>query len=167
MSGLYISRGSCTVLFAYDIGFGISLDRAERMLASSVQGKTQREYLRHARKSPQSFEYRPSPLRFTRKAAPVAVGACATDATVSLTLYDFGAVSVAYTIPLEGTLDQLAALSEQLYDNKDPRGGFPQARQRVAARSAWSRGEARAAANGGRLCDLPCTGIRLPDGDGH
>ncbi|MCX5690910.1 MAG: hypothetical protein NTV94_14190 [Planctomycetota bacterium] len=119
MSGLYISRGSCTVLFAYDIGFGISLDRAERMLASSVQGKTQREYLRHARKSPQSFEYRPSPLRFTRKAAPVAVGACSTDAAVSLTLYDFGAVSVAYTIPLEGTLDQLAALSEQLYDNKD------------------------------------------------
>lgn len=117
MSGLHISRGTCTVMFAYDIGFGIELDRVEAMLSARADGAPQREYLRHARKSPKSFEYRPAPVRLTRKGTTVAVGSHATDVAVSLTLYDFGAVSVAYTIPLTGGLETLADLSAELYDH--------------------------------------------------
>ena len=118
MSGMIISKGSCTVLFAYDLGFGISLERAEQLLARHVDGSTQRGYLRHARKSPRSFEYRPAPLRVMRTSRGVQVGEVRSDLAVSLTMYDFGAVSVAYTFPLTGSLEDLARLSCDLYDHE-------------------------------------------------
>ena len=37
--------------------------------------------------------------------------------TVDLLLYDFGALSVSYTIPLRGSFGDLLTLSESLYDN--------------------------------------------------
>ncbi|MHB8973434.1 MAG: hypothetical protein ACYC3X_24820 [Pirellulaceae bacterium] len=40
-----------------------------------------------------------------------------TDDTVTLTIYDFGAVSVGYRIPFEVTFENLAVLSTELYDN--------------------------------------------------
>jgi hypothetical protein len=41
-----------------------------------------------------------------------------TRAAVDLTNYDFGAVSVVYTVPVEGPLEDLLLLSEELYDNE-------------------------------------------------
>ena len=35
---------------------------------------------------------------------------------VTITIYDFGAVSVEYRVPFEGTLDHVAVLSSELYD---------------------------------------------------
>src|SRR5439155_15256214 len=40
-----------------------------------------------------------------------------TSGTVDVLLFDFGAVSVTYTIPLAGSLTGLLALSDVLYDN--------------------------------------------------
>jgi hypothetical protein len=37
---------------------------------------------------------------------------------VDLVLYDFGAVSVIYNIPIQGPLAALLTLSEDLYDNE-------------------------------------------------
>ena len=41
-----------------------------------------------------------------------------TEDTVTITIYDFGAVSVEYRVPFEGTFEHLAALSSELYDNQ-------------------------------------------------
>ena len=130
MSKFTVIKGSCTVMFAYDVGFGISLDRAERLLATSKTGRTQREYLRYDRKSPRSFEYRPAPLRLTRKGETISIGDHRTEPEVNFTVYDFGAVSVSYTIPIQGPLDGLARLSETLYENQSL---VADSRARVAA----------------------------------
>lgn len=55
----------------------------------------------------------------TRAAAPIAVGASVTGPAVEVVLYDFGAVSLSYSIPLAGSLDGVAALSAALWGNAE------------------------------------------------
>lgn len=106
-------RGDAFVMFAYDLGLTIDLDAASGLLADA----TRRKAVRHRRRAPAWFEYEPTPLRVTREEAPIGVGALRTDPTVECTLYDFGAVSVLYRIPVECALDDLPAISEQLYES--------------------------------------------------
>ena len=49
--------------------------------------------------------------------APIALGDYRSDANADLVLYDFGAVLVVYTVPLEGRFSDLLTLSNDLYDN--------------------------------------------------
>jgi hypothetical protein len=109
-----IRRGACYALFAYDIGMSVDLDAAER----TVQEATSRETIKHNRRSPAYFAYRPAPLRLTQTAEPITLGAFATAALVDCVMFDFGAVSVAYTIPLSGPLSGLLPLGDALYENK-------------------------------------------------
>src|SRR5262245_55492212 len=106
-----ISRGTCHVLFAYDIAFSIDLSRAE----TCIREGTQREKLRHRRRAPTSFQ--PSPVRFSQPAEPLLIAGRQTNPSVEHVLYDFGAVSVIYSIPLEGPLWNLLSLSYELYEN--------------------------------------------------
>jgi hypothetical protein len=112
-SPLHVSKGTCHVLFAYEVGLSIDLDQCERKITTL----TQREHLRHKRRAPQYFEYRPAPLRVTQEAGTLLVNGHRTADSVDLVLYDFGAVSVTYSIPLAGSVSALIQLSEALYDN--------------------------------------------------
>jgi hypothetical protein len=109
---LSITKGTCYLLFAYDIARGIDLDQAER----HVGAMKQREMLKPGRRAPKSLEYQPPPLRITQGAAPMAIGDYRSGASVDLVLYDFGAVCVVYTIPLRGPLSGLLTLSNDLYE---------------------------------------------------
>jgi hypothetical protein len=60
---------------------------------------------------------RPAPVRISQTVEPIRGQTFLTENTVTITVYDFGAVSVEYRVPFAGTLDQLAALSSELYDN--------------------------------------------------
>lgn len=111
---LRIDKGTGYAMFAYDIGFAIDLDEAERR----IEHTKQREAFRRQRRTPPYFEYRPAPLRITASTAAVAVADFETEAAVDFVLYDFGAVSVTYRIPLRGTLLDLRRLSDALYDNE-------------------------------------------------
>jgi hypothetical protein len=123
-----IGAGTCSVMFAYDAGFAIDLDAAERRITEA----TVREVIRHRRRAPAHFDFRPAPLRVTQAAEPIPIGSTPwrTGASVECVLYDFGAVSVTYTVPLgadgnDGSaagagprdLDGLLLLSNALYDN--------------------------------------------------
>jgi hypothetical protein len=108
-----IERGTCYVLLAYEVALSIDLDEAERRITAL----TARATIPHKRRAPKYFEYRPAPLRVTQEAPPIALGAWGTAGAVELVLYDFGAVSVGYTIPLSGSLADLVGLSDALYDN--------------------------------------------------
>jgi hypothetical protein len=110
---LHISKGACHVLFAYDIAFSIDLRRAETL----VREATQRETIRHRRRAPASFQYEPAPVRFSQGASVISVGGRQTNPSVDYVLYDFGGVSVIYTLPLDGALSDLLALSDELYEN--------------------------------------------------
>ena len=109
-----IADGVAYVQFGFDVGMAIKLDAAEKSL-----DVTERSPIKHQRRAPKYFEFQPYPLRVTLPAAPQAVGPWKTNATVETVLYDFGAVSVTYQIPLEGAFSGLARLSELLYDNEN------------------------------------------------
>jgi hypothetical protein len=108
-----IARGMCYAMFAYDIGLSIDLEACERRITALKQRAT----IRHKRRSPTYFEYRPAPLRVTQEAEPLALGDYYSGKSVDTVLYDFGAVSVTYRIPLTGTFSRLLTLSDDLYDN--------------------------------------------------
>ena len=109
---LSIAQGTCYVLFAYDVARAIDLDEAER----HVVAMKQREVWKHGRRAPKYFEYQPPTLRITQDVAPMAIGDYHSGASVDLVLYDFGALSVVYAIPLGGPLSGLLTLSNDLYE---------------------------------------------------
>jgi hypothetical protein len=108
-----VRKGVCFALFAYEVGLAIKLDEAERRITAM----TQRLRLGRTRRAPRYFEYRPAPLRVTFEADPLAIGEFRSGTNVDVVLYDFGAVSVTYHIPIEGPFSRLLDLSEALYDN--------------------------------------------------
>jgi hypothetical protein len=110
---VHVEEGLCFALFAYEVGRSIDLDRAEERITTLKE----RANIRHKRRAPSYFEYRPAPLRVTQEAESVAVGPFATMPAVDVLLYDFGALSVRYMIPFRGPLDAVLALSEAIYEN--------------------------------------------------
>jgi len=109
-----VERGTCHSIFVYDIAFSIDLNEAERRISSST-----RETIKHKRRAPTYFEYRPAPLRLSQDFARVSItDRLSTNPVVELVVYDFGAVTVIYRIPLEGETSSFLALSANLYENK-------------------------------------------------
>lgn len=105
--------GVCHVLFAYDIGLTVDLASAARTIRESAP----RQAIRQRRRAPAWFDYEPAPLRVTQQGASIAVGGSSTDPMVDCTIYDFGAVSVGYRIPLDADISALPAMSADLYEN--------------------------------------------------
>lgn len=108
-----IVRGTCYSTFAFEVAQAVDLDLAERRIAAG----TERQTVKQKRRAPAFFEYEPAPLRVARPADPIAVGAASTGPGVEVVLYDFGAMSVSYAIPLAESLDDLAGLSAALWGN--------------------------------------------------
>lgn len=109
-----IRDGRCHALFSYDLGMSVDLDQCDRLITAVKH----REALRHKRRAPTYFEYRPLPLRIEQGGQTFDIGGFRTLATVDVVLYDFGAVSVIYNLSLNGPLSGLLALSHELYDNE-------------------------------------------------
>jgi hypothetical protein len=110
----FIQSGSCYVSFAYDAARSIDLGEAERR----IQQATERPTIAHKRRTPNYFEYQPPPIRTSSNTGVFALGKFSTRPSVDLMIYDFGAVSVVYTVPIDGPFQDLLALSEELYDNE-------------------------------------------------
>src|SRR5215510_12988005 len=111
---LTVERGTCHSIFVYDIAFSIDLNEAERRISSST-----RETIKHKRRAPGYFEYRPAPLRISQNSARVPITEnFSTNPVVELVVYDFGAVTVIYRIPLGGETPNLLSLSASLYENQ-------------------------------------------------
>ncbi len=111
---LTIQEGHCRVLFAFDIGLSIDLDRCEHVVTELKQ----RDKVRHRRRTPKHFEFHPLPVRVTQSSAPFGIAQFTSSPSVDLVLYDFGAVLVVYEIPIHGSLQDLLGLSNELYDNE-------------------------------------------------
>lgn len=109
-----IQKGSCFAIFAYDAARSINLDEAERRIREA----TQRQTIRHKRRTPSYFEYQPPPLRVSQETEPSPIGRFSFRPSVDLMVYDFGAVAVTYALPISGPFSSLLDLSEELYDNE-------------------------------------------------
>jgi len=105
-------RGICRASFAWDIGLSIDLARAEERLPISKN----RVVLRHRGRA-YPMDTRVLPLRLSLHRDPVQVGARHTSPRVEVVLFDYGAVSIAYTIELDCDLTELPELSDILYDH--------------------------------------------------
>lgn len=79
---LLITKETCLALFAYDIGWAISLIEADRHITAG----TERGRLRHKVRAPQYFEYRPGPLRLMQESAPLTVGLYQSRPSVEVTV---------------------------------------------------------------------------------
>jgi len=109
-----IQKGLCYAIFAYDAARSIDLATAERR----TDEETQRPTIAHKRRTPSYFEYQPPPLRMNQDAKPISVGKFTTRSSADIMIYDFGAVAVIYSLPIEGPFEDLLILSEELYDNE-------------------------------------------------
>ena len=108
-----VTKGSVYLMYAFDVAPHIDLELCERSLATA-----QRLAIRTKRRALQYFAYRPAPLRVQLDAESIALGTYRTEPSIDVVLYDFGAVSVTYTIKLQGSHESLVSLSGDLYDNE-------------------------------------------------
>jgi hypothetical protein len=108
-----IEKGQCYALFAFDVGMSIDLDACERILSE----ESKRGGLRHRRKAPPYFEYRPLPVRVTRRVQSFPIAQFRSEPLVEVTLFDFGAAQLSYSVPFSGSLEDVLQLSLALYDN--------------------------------------------------
>jgi hypothetical protein len=105
-------EGVCRFLVAYDIAQAIDLERC----AALIHGASRVGTLQLVHHAPSYFQFHTPPLRFTQDIAPVAVGRWATSPHLDVTLFEFGAVSLSYTIELRADLDEWIRLSCALAD---------------------------------------------------
>jgi hypothetical protein len=104
---LRVRKGAAHVLFAFDVGHSIDLEVSKRRIHSA----SDRPRFRHKRHAPNYFQFDPPPLRVARETPSIEVGGARTTPLAEAVLYDFGAVSIGYEIPLEGDLERLVDLS--------------------------------------------------------
>lgn len=120
-----VKKGVCYLLFAFDLGQSINLDKAAQRIKASFE----RMKFRKNSRAPKHFDYDPPPLRIAQHGEQINVGKFFTKPQADLTLFDFGGGSVCYEIDLAGPVSHLIELSEVLYDNAHL---LDDARKRVA-----------------------------------
>lgn len=141
-AGLRLIDADCWAFFAFDVGHSIELDLAQRALESGARaaavhdasGASDGESLRREeiprpksgarRRAPASFQFKPPPLRIDQQAGDLAsidLGGFHAAATIECTLFEFGAISVAYRIPVSGgeqgvAIRELLPLAQAMFD---------------------------------------------------
>jgi hypothetical protein len=100
--------------FAFDIGFEIDLDRARALLPAGAG------LLPRRRRTPESIQYRPAPLRTAIDATGLSLPGVATPAApvprADLTVFDFGAIVLAAQFPVRMTAGELTDVAAALSD---------------------------------------------------
>ncbi len=105
-------RGCCHVYHALDIGFAVDLKRCTALLREAREGRG----FQHQPRTPASVNLRPLPVFISQKIEPLGGRTFRTEDAVTITIYDFGAVSVQYRVPFAGAIAQVAEISGELYD---------------------------------------------------
>jgi len=100
--------------FAFDIGFEIDLDRARALLPAGA-GRLPRR-----RRTPESIQYRPAPLRTAIDATGLTLPGDGTKDALppraDLTVFDFGAIVLAAQFPVRMTAGELTEVAATLSD---------------------------------------------------
>lgn len=100
------------VFIAFDWGDEIHLEKAQRLIPSVFQ-----ELPRRRRRTPSSFVYRPAPLHVMLPAIELELPELGrTEASAGLTLFDFGAVSLAFRMRFTLSPETLLRLAGSLAD---------------------------------------------------
>lgn len=136
-----VSKGTCLAMYAYDVAPYIDLQRCE----SLVSAVTHRQKITKRRRALEYFEYRPAPLVMSLEDAPREIGGFRTAANVEVVVYDFGAVTLIFSVPFTGSLDELVELSIAIDESDELQAA---ARKTVAGLLDLLRDDPRAAVAG-------------------
>jgi hypothetical protein len=98
-------------IFVVELAHSIDLDTAERLTG----GTSARHAFRHRAQATSFLRLEPPPLKISQDRAPIALGRWSTESTVDVVLYDFGAATVTYLLPVVGGLEELEAVSAALH----------------------------------------------------
>jgi len=112
-----VKSGVCIVLFAYGVAPQIDLQACERRMMAA----THRQKITRKGRALEYFEYRPAPLVVSLGTEPVSIAGYESRPFVEAVIYDFGAVTVSYAIPLAGSLAEMVELSGEIYDSAELR----------------------------------------------
>lgn len=106
--------GTCRALFALDVGWSIDLARAGATLTTSKR-------VRFHHKLPVAGGQIESslPLRLEQTVSPSRLGERDTAPVVEVSLYEFGALCVTWSVPFDGPMEGLVELAAALYDNAE------------------------------------------------
>ncbi|MDB4986973.1 MAG: uncharacterized protein JWN04_2151, partial [Myxococcaceae bacterium] len=139
-------RGTCHVYQALDLGFAIDLAHAERILAAD---QIQQNF-KKPRRAPEAQQLQRHSSRVSQSGFPVEVGAFRTEGPVEIVIWEFGAATIGYRVPIDATLSDLVTLSDQLWDHAE------------LARDARRRAEQLLKTIGAAV-DKPMLGARIED----
>ncbi len=120
--------GTCYALFAFEVGFAIDLDRAQRRLASAG-----RAGLREDARTGAGTDFEPRPLRVTASAEPVEAGGFTSRPEALVTIFDFGAIAIRFELPLTGDHEALIGIERTVTGCAPLRDAARAIAQRVAA----------------------------------
>ena len=127
MATLQISEGRVLALFAFDVGDSIDLDAIPAVL------RPERAQIVRQKPAPAYVQYAVPPVEIILADRPVALQTGCVRAAVSARLFDFGAVSLTFSLPAPPTLAELAALAHYLADDVDLTREARQALQSVVS----------------------------------
>jgi hypothetical protein len=100
---------------ALDLGFAIDLAHAERILAAD---QIQQNF-KKPRRAPEAQQLQRHSSRVAQSGFPVEVGSFRTEGPVEIVVWEFGAATIGYKVPIDVELSALVALSDLLWDNAD------------------------------------------------
>lgn len=104
-----IKNGTAHLYFAYDVGFAINLDEADRRI-TAPKGRSQIQAKRRVSKY---FQLTPSPVWLSTPVDPFHITPRhITENQVHALLFEFGAVSIDLVVPFSGTLTELVSFIE-------------------------------------------------------
>jgi len=107
-----IVKGQVVALFAFDVGYEVSLERLSAMLATAPVQPLSRK-----KQTPTYMQYSKPPQILS---LGLATGHFAVAGSIQATIFDFGAVSIAYRWPIgqgnEMSLEDLPQVSHDLYN---------------------------------------------------
>ena len=150
-------RGTCHAYFAVDLGFGVDLARAERLIASEQLRQT----FKRPRRAPEAAQLRRHSLRLAQSGFPLEVGGWKTDGAVEVVVWEFAAATIDYRIPIDAELGELVALADLLWDNA---ALVADARARAEQLIANLADAIEKPTLGGRVEDYVAFELVLPDG---
>lgn len=112
--GIEIEKGVAHLYFAYDVGFSIDLNLAQKQIALH----TERAKIRQNKRSPWYFEFEPAPIKINHSFPEIEIGGFKTLPEAEATIFDFGAISIAIKMPYKGSLETLVDMSYALYEDE-------------------------------------------------
>ena len=151
-------RGTCHVYQSTDLGFAIDLAKAEQTLAADqIQ-----QHFKKPRLAPEAQQLQRHSLRVAQSGFPVDVGNFRSEGPVEIVLWEFGAATIVYAIPIDARLEDLVPLSDLLWDHAELLGDAKRRAQQLidAIGPAIDKPQL-----GSRFEDYVVFELRLPDGE--